>query len=59
MSKAKSILAWTPESTLENDLRWYYEDYLKLGLDKKAQAFISDEKVKFASSLFINTRYMN
>jgi nucleoside-diphosphate-sugar epimerase len=59
VSKAKSILAWTPESTLENDLRWYYEDYLKLGLDKKAQAFISDEKVKFASSLFINTRYMN
>ena len=45
VSKAKSKLGWAPESNLEDDLIWYYEDYQKLGLDKKEIAFEADESI--------------
>ena len=45
VSKAKDVLGWEAGSTVEGDLKWYYEDYLKLGLDKAEKTFPADEQV--------------
>eukprot|EP00929_Paragymnodinium_shiwhaense_P062583 TRINITY_DN3123_c0_g2_i1.p2 TRINITY_DN3123_c0_g2~~TRINITY_DN3123_c0_g2_i1.p2 ORF type:complete len:216 (+),score=60.04 TRINITY_DN3123_c0_g2_i1:657-1304(+) len=33
VDKVKSSLGWSPKHNLEEDLKWYFEDYKKLGKD--------------------------
>jgi len=45
VQKAKIVFGWSPKNKLEQDLSWYYEDYKRLGLDKKDIARDWDEAV--------------
>jgi len=45
VDKAKEVLGWSPKNTLEQDLGWYYEEYKRLGLDKKDVVQDWDEAV--------------
>ena len=47
-SKARSVLGWSPACRLDEDLEWYYQDYLRLGLDKRAIDFTVDEQILVA-----------
>jgi len=45
VNKAKDLLGFKPQFSLESDLPWYYEQYVAAGLDKKDMEFKADEQI--------------